>query len=131
MGEALVSTLDARGAPTQVERTTIRPPNARIGPLTPAERAAVMAGDPVGQLYDHAVNRESAFERLKGRAEQTAAPTPPATAPRAAPPSRAPASRQGMGEALAKSVLRSIGSSIGSQVGRTLVRGVLGSLMRR
>ncbi|WP_454917036.1 helicase HerA-like domain-containing protein [Xanthobacter sediminis] len=68
-GEALVSMLEGNGVPAMVERTLIRPPSARVGPLTPAERAAILAKSPVGHVYDTAVDRESAFERLKDRTQ--------------------------------------------------------------
>ncbi|MBB3998993.1 helicase HerA-like domain-containing protein [Aureimonas pseudogalii] len=69
VGEALVSVLGKGGVPTMVERTLIRPPAARIGPLTPAERAEVMRASPLAGKYDTAVDRESAYELLNGRAE--------------------------------------------------------------
>jgi DNA helicase HerA-like ATPase len=126
VGEALVSVLDAKGAPTMVEKTAIRPPNSRIGPLTPAERSAVMAASPVRGLYDQPQDRESAFEVLKARTEQK---TAAAEAPPAAPARRPAAGRPGQGmqmiDALTKSMLR----TVGSQVGRQIVRGVLGGLL--
>lgn len=67
MGEALVSSLDAKGAPTIVQRTLIRPPSSRMGPSTDAERAAVQAQSPVALKYDTAIDRESAYEILTGR----------------------------------------------------------------
>src|SRR5690606_4043181 len=76
VGEALVSTLDEKGAPHVVARTMIRPPDSRLGPATDAERAAVMAASPVRGLYDTAVDRESAEEILtarRGEADQAAA----------------------------------------------------------
>lgn len=135
VGEALVSVLDEKGSPTMVERTLIRPPVSRLGPLSPAERAQVMAQSPVRGLYDEAEDRESAYETLKAKAEQAAAPAPARRAPspapwgaEAAPQPRARASsRQGMAETLAKSVLR----TVGNQIGRELMRGVLGGLKRR
>jgi DNA helicase HerA-like ATPase len=69
IGEALVSLLDAKGAPTPVERALIRPPRSRLGPIDADERAAVMAMSPVGGRYDHAVDRESAFEQLQQASE--------------------------------------------------------------
>jgi len=152
VGEALVSVLDPKGAPTVVQKTLIRPPVSRLGPVTPAERAAVMAASPVRGLYDQAKDRESAFEMLKARAEQAADAKEEAVAKaaqekedRAAeaareresrrterlPTSRSngggrSSNRQSMGEAFAKSMLR----TIGSQVGRELLRGVLGSLKK-
>lgn len=67
MGEALVSSLDMKGAPTVVQRTLIRPPSSRMGPATDAERAAVQAASPVAQKYDRPIDRESAYEILTGR----------------------------------------------------------------
>ncbi len=143
VGEALVSVLDERGAPTVVQKTLIRPPVSRLGPITPAERTALMASSPVHGLYDTAQDRDSAFEKLQARAvaKQAQVEAPPARTPadspwgdtpapeprtRAAPRPRA-SSRQSMGEAFAKSLLR----TVGSQVGREIMRGVLGSLRRR
>ena len=131
VGEALVSVLDEKGAPTVVQKTTIRPPNSRMGPALPAERVAIMGQSPVRGLYDTALDRESAFEVLqKARTVATAAEAEPEEPEaddkpeRRAPATRSP-SRQGMGETFAKSMLR----TIGSQVGRELIRGVLGGLL--
>lgn len=146
VGEALVSTLDEKGAPTVVAQTKIRPPDSRLGPATDAERAAVMAASPVRGTYDTAINRESAEEILKARraqadrieaetasaaaeakaAEKAARSAPAPTRERAAPRARA-SSRQTPMEALTKSVLRTAGTTIT----RELLRGVLGSLKRR
>lgn len=151
VGEALVSTLDEKGAPTVVAQTKIRPPDSRLGPATEAERAATMAASPVRGVYDTAVNRESAEEVLKARraqadrieaetaaaeaqakAEEKAArsapaPRAPGTRAPASPRPRASSSRQTPMEALTKSVLRTAGSTIT----RELLRGVLGSLKKR
>ncbi|PQZ78664.1 MULTISPECIES: helicase HerA-like domain-containing protein [unclassified Brevundimonas] len=147
VGEALVSTLDDKGAPTVVAQTKIRPPDSRLGPATEAERAAIMAASPVRGTYDTAVNRESAEEVLKARraqadrieaqaqadaleakaAEKAARSAPAPARERAAPRARASSSRQTPMEALTKSVLRTAGSTIT----RELLRGVLGSLKRR
>jgi hypothetical protein len=64
-GEALVSFLEGNGTPTPVERAMIRPPAARIGPITPQERSAVMDASPVKGKYDKTIDRESAFEVLQ------------------------------------------------------------------
>ncbi|MEQ1781143.1 MAG: helicase HerA-like domain-containing protein [Hyphomonadaceae bacterium] len=72
MGEALVSSLDAKGAPTMVERTLIRPPSSRLGPATDAERAIVQAASPVAIKYDTVIDRESAYEILTSREDQAA-----------------------------------------------------------
>ncbi|ANF55457.1 ATP-binding protein [Brevundimonas naejangsanensis] len=146
VGEALVSTLDEKGAPTVVARTKIRPPDSRLGPATEAERAATMAASPVRGVYDTAINRESAEEVLKARraqadrieaetaaaaaqakAAEKAARSAPAPRAPATPRPRAPSNRQTPVEALTKSVLRTAGSTIT----RELLRGVLGSLKKR
>ena len=127
VGEALVSVLDERGAPTVVQKTMIRPPASRMGPVTAPERAAVMAASPVRGLYDQALDRVSAYEKLQAPVAPaaTSAPTPaPQPQAREAAAPRA-SNRMGMGEAFAKSMLR----TLGSQVGRELIRGVLGGLM--
>jgi hypothetical protein len=71
-GEALVSTLEAKGAPSIVERTLIRPPAGRIGPLTDDERRKLIVASPVAGQYDKDIDRESAFEILMARAEKAA-----------------------------------------------------------
>jgi DNA helicase HerA-like ATPase len=82
VGEALVSTLQDKGVPSMVERTLIRPPSSRMGPLTPEERAELVAASPLGPLYDEPIDRESAFEILRARASGAApgreAPATPA-----------------------------------------------------
>jgi uncharacterized protein len=70
VGEALVSFLEEKGAPSIVERALIRPPSARIGPLTPEERKKIIANSPVRGQYDTAVDRESAYEMLKKQTEE-------------------------------------------------------------
>jgi DNA helicase HerA-like ATPase len=133
VGEALVSVLDERGAPTVVARTRIRPPDSRLGPATDAERAAVMAASPVRGLYDQAVNRESADEILAARhaaadqAEEARSKAEEKAARATRAPARRPSNRQTPMEALTKSVLRTAGSTLT----RELVRGLLGGLKRR
>jgi DNA double-strand break repair helicase HerA and related ATPase len=136
VGEALVSTLHDKGVPSIVERTLIRPPSSRIGPATAEERRSVMSRSPVAGRYDQAVDRDSAYEVLKRRAEQAAAEAAAAQeAERAraeevrasASASRGGRQRQGPLEAMITSAAR----SIGSQIGRQILRGVLGSLTRR
>ncbi len=72
VGEAVVSLLQAKGVPSVVQRTLIRPPSSQLGPITEDERAQVMAGSPLSGLYDEAVDRESAFEILAKRASAAA-----------------------------------------------------------
>ena len=71
-GEALVSTLDEKAAPGIVQRTLIRPPSSRLGPITPDERKAILSASPVASQYDEAVDRESAYEILIGKEEAAA-----------------------------------------------------------
>ena len=155
VGEALVSVLDENGAPSVVQKTKIRPPASRMGPVSPAERDATQQRSPVKGIYDQTIDRDSAFEALNARqaqasrqaeldkAEAQAAKDRAAQqkqwekeqaqheremrrpAPRAPAPARR-SSREGMGEAFAKSMLRQVGSTLG----RELLRGVLGSLRR-
>lgn len=71
IGEALVSTLDGTGAPTQVERILIAPPRSRIGSASSEERAAMVSRSPVAGRYEEIIDRESACELLKSRAEES------------------------------------------------------------
>src|SRR6201996_2777889 len=72
-GEALVSFLEGNGTPAMVDRALIRPPSARIGPITPEERKAVMANSPIKGKYDQAIDAESAYEIIQKRVSSTAA----------------------------------------------------------
>ncbi|KQN81301.1 helicase HerA-like domain-containing protein [Sphingomonas sp. Leaf62] len=72
-GEALVSVLQADGSPSPVERTLIRPPRSRVGPVTPVERGVLMETDIIGDRYDTAIDRESAAELLGAKAGEAAA----------------------------------------------------------
>lgn len=124
VGEALVSTLDAQGVPTPVERALICPPASRLGPVTPEERAQVVAASPVAGRYDQVLDRQSAYESLTARAAVDDREDRP---PRSRVPSAASGrGRQSIAETMAKSVARSVGSSLGRQ----LVRGLLGALFK-
>jgi DNA helicase HerA-like ATPase len=130
VGEALVSTLDAKGVPSVVERTLIAPPRSRIGPLGSAEREAMVAKSPLRGRYEKAVDRESAFEMLKKRAEELEAQRAEqaqAEQKQKAAKGGGGRRRQGVVEAFAKSLMRSVGSSIG----RSIARGILGSIIGR
>jgi DNA helicase HerA-like ATPase len=124
VGEALASTLDEEGTPSIVERILVAPPGSRIGPIDMTERRALMEGSLVRGIYDAPLDRASAYEILKQRAEQAAAAEAAAAREIRTPPTRRPSSRQTPFEAFAKSALR----SVGTQLGRSLVRGILGSL---
>jgi DNA helicase HerA-like ATPase len=128
-GEALVSVLDAEGAPTQVEQILIRPPQSRIGPASDEERAEQIKRSPVGTKYDTALNRESAMELLKARTEEKQKRVEEQNARELAEKEqkrnqRSSSRRQTPTEALIKSLAR----SVGTQVGNRIIRGVLGSL---
>jgi len=137
VGEALVSCLDERGAPGIVERALIVPPQAQIGPITEDEREALMKDSLLAGHYEKAVDRESAYEILKGRTGEKQAATAKQTAQTPADNgggilsgifgNGSSSRREGAAEALAKSAAR----AIGSEVGRQIIRGVLGSLLGR
>ena len=132
VGEALVSFLDEKGSPCMVERAFVVPPGSQLGPLTEEERGKLIQSSDLFGHYEKAVDRESAYEKLKERTAQTASASQPAssggvlsdvllgkTGPRGGRQS------QGILEAVAKSAARSIGSELGRQV----LRGVLGSIL--
>jgi hypothetical protein len=135
VGEALVSCLDEKGRPTIVERALILPPTAQIGPITAEQRAAIIQNSLIAGHYERIIDRESAFEKIKQPQANAAEPTPttPATtenggwldgifSDNAPTPTRR---RENMLESFGKSAAR----AIGSEVGRTLIRGILGSLL--
>jgi len=133
IGEALVSVLSDDGSPTPVEQTLISPPEGQIGPISAAERAVFLQRSPVGSAYQQEIDRESAYELLKKKANEAAAQQSAErarleaekAAQQAARQSRSSGSRrQSTAEALVKSAAR----SIGSQLGRQIMRGVLGSI---
>ena len=132
-GEALVSVLDLKGVPTMVERTLIRPPESRIGAITPQEREKLIKSSPVYGQYDRTVDRESAYEMLTQRAGERAAAKEKALAEKtAAREARAaPRGRESATDRFVKNVAGSVGRQVGSMVVRSLVRGILGGLSRR
>ncbi|HZV62215.1 MAG TPA: helicase HerA-like domain-containing protein [Methylophilaceae bacterium] len=135
VGEALVSFLDEQGRPTPVERAFVCPPQSRIGPATDAERSQMINGSLLFGHYEKSLDRESAYEILKGRAEQ--APEQPESeqgfdwgdlfggGSKQGSPKQAGRPRDTMLETVAKSAARTIGSELGRQV----LRGVLGSIL--
>ena len=135
VGEALVSFLDEKGRPNVVERAYILPPASRIGPITSDERRGVMAGSALAGVYDTPVDRESAYERLKGRAAQSAGSPP---APGAATGGWGTTIKDSLGgllsgsgrkDSLVEAMAKSAARTVGSTVGREIIRGVLGSLL--
>ncbi|MBY0611363.1 MAG: DUF853 domain-containing protein [Beijerinckiaceae bacterium] len=141
VGEALISMLEPGGVPEMVQRSFIKPPSGRVGPVSQQERAAFMASSGLGGKYDTTIDRESAYEVLQQR---HAAPVEAnsgglggllggllgggSPAPAGARGGRAP---QTMTEKIITSASRAVASSVGRQIGSALVRGVLGSLFKR
>ena len=141
VGEALVSFLDEKGRPEIVERAFVCPPSSRIGPATADERAATIKASVIYGQYEKAVDRESAYEKLR---ERQAAPT--GTAPGADAPAADTGGgglfgglseilfgktgpRGGHTAGVLDAAVKSAARSIGSGVGREIVRGVLGSIL--
>jgi hypothetical protein len=132
VGEALVSFLDENGIPTPVERALIRPPCSRIAPATDAERAASIQQSVLYGHYEKQIDRESAYEILKGRAAQSAEQAP-AEADRGFDwgglLGGTTGPRGGHYPGLLESVAKSAARTIGSELGRQVIRGVLGSIL--
>uniref|UniRef100_UPI002589436C helicase HerA-like domain-containing protein n=1 Tax=Diaphorobacter sp. TaxID=1934310 RepID=UPI002589436C len=146
VGEALVSFLDAKGRPSETERVYVLPPGSQIGPITDVQRRALIGGSLVAGTYEQAVDRESAYEKLRGRAEQAAsnAPSAPAngtaqsdsglmgglndvlfgsTGPRGG-------KRDGLVQTMAKSAVRTMGTSLGKEILRGVLGGIFGGRKR-
>jgi DNA helicase HerA-like ATPase len=159
-GEALVSFLEGNGTPAMVERVMIRPPTARIGPITPEERKAIINNSPLKGKYDTTIDAESAYEVLQKRVAGTAASADGSAGGGGGGilgqigaivgtifGTNVSRGRMSTGQVIARSVTRSVtnkvvgglaadlgksmGGSIGGSVGRALVRGALGGLLRR
>jgi DNA double-strand break repair helicase HerA and related ATPase len=159
-GEALVSFLEGGGTPSMVERVMIRPPSARIGPVTPEERKKIIDASPFKGKYDTAIDSESAYEILQKRIEGTAATADGSEAGGGGGilgqigdiaatifGTNVKRGRMSTGQVIARNVTRSVtnkvigglvadvGKSVGGQmggsIGRALVRGALGGLLRR
>ena len=142
VGEALISFLDEKGRPHIVERCHIIAPDSRLGPLTPAERKAAIEGSVIYGHYEEVIDRESAYEKLRGGNGNSSAP---ASAPASAPQEEESGGgllgglsnilfgttgpRGGRHPGLAESAARSMVRTVGSSIGREIVRGVLGSIL--
>jgi DNA helicase HerA-like ATPase len=153
VGEALVSLLDAKGRPSETEQVYVLLPGSQLGPITPEQRQALLANSLVAGVYEQTLDRESAYERLKGAAPAAAGSRTTAGAAAgtvSAPAGQAPAQPSvtdqvlsGLGEALfgstgprggqhqglAQVMVKSAVRNIGSAVGREIVRGVMGSIL--
>jgi len=154
-GEALVSFLEGNGVPAMVERVMVRPPSARIGPITPEERKSIMDNSPVKGKYDTTIDSESAYEVLQKRVAATAAGGAGARGILGQIGAivgtifgtNVPRGKMSTGQVIARNVTRSVtnqvvggvvanlgksvGGSVGGSVGRAIVRGALGGLLRR
>jgi DNA helicase HerA-like ATPase len=152
VGEALVSLLDAKGRPSETEQVYVLLPGSQLGPITPEQRQALLANSLVAGVYEQTLDRESAYERLKGAAPAaggspaTAGAAGTVSAPRGQAPAQATVTDQvlsGLGDALfgstgprggqrqglAQMMVKSAVRNIGSAVGREIVRGVMGSIL--
>jgi DNA helicase HerA-like ATPase len=157
VGEALVSTLEGKGIPSIVQRTLVRPPSSRLGPIGDAERREILAASPLAHIYDDPIDRVSAFEVLQRRAEEAARleerqqmreeqevarrGTTKRTRSGFSIPdfgrddtpkprrSRAP-TRRSRSDSVVETAAKSVARSVGSALGRALVRGIMGSLKR-
>jgi hypothetical protein len=156
VGEALVSFLDPKGRPTETERAFVLPPGSQLGPITPAQRQALLSNSLVAGVYEKTVDRESAHELLRAhagaRADQAAASeqggvkTP--RIPGAAGGQNAPAAegggiggmvnealfgrtgpRGGQYDGLVQTMAKTAARSVASGLGRQIVRGILGGLL--
>ncbi|RZJ14069.1 MAG: DUF853 domain-containing protein [Acidovorax sp.] len=154
VGEALISFLDAKGRPSVTERVFVLPPGSQLGPITPQQRQALVAGSLVAGVYEKVVDRESAYEKLKGRADSApAAPagTPAARTPGGTPMGTAPGGAQeggflndlffgttgprggrkdGLAQTMAKSAVRTMGTTLGKEILRGVLGGIFGSKKR-
>ncbi len=133
VGEALVSVLQDKGEPSMVQRTLIRPPSGRIGPVTAEERRTLVENSPVYGKYEEVQDRASAYEMLQAKSEQTAAADAADAKEEEARKNswgnvifgRGPRGGASMGELLARDVTRSVTRSIITQVKNAILRSVL------
>jgi len=147
-GEAVTSFLQAKGAPGMVERTLVRPPMSRLGPITAAERDLILRASPLAAKYDRTIDRDSAYERLAARAAQGARETGAAVeaevgarefsnarryggaaAAKPAKPAK-PAARASRSDSIAEAFGKSFARQLGTRTGQAVVRGVLGGLFK-
>ncbi|MBU1333033.1 MAG: DUF853 domain-containing protein [Gammaproteobacteria bacterium] len=128
IGEALVGTLEARGTPAMVQRVAIAPPQSRIGPLSEAERAALIRQSPLSGRYDRAFDRESAYEVLAARAAEAQQSAVQATPAAESAPGLGSAAGELLGN-LASQAMKTAVRQVANQIGRQLVRGLMGSLL--
>lgn len=134
-GEALVSTLEDKGIPSIVEKTTIRPPSSQIGPISPEERRALMMSSPVNGKYDETVDRQSAYEMLQQNAAEKQS-TNEQQGGSFWDTIFGDDKKNSRGQSVAQTALKSITRTMANSIGRSLakegesyVRGILGNLL--
>ncbi|AUF97785.1 DNA helicase HerA-like ATPase [Pseudomonas sp. BIGb0278] len=125
IGEALVGTLEDKGTPAMVQRVLVAPPQSRIGPLSSAERDALLAASSLRGRYDQPIDRESAYEMLTQRKGEPAEPVPQAKPEQDSFADKAGEFLQGAAGQAIKSAVR----QAANQLGRQLMRGLMGSLL--
>ncbi len=130
VGEALVSTLEGKGEPSIVQRTLIRPPSSKLGPVDMAVRAMAMKTSGMGRKYDAAVDTESAYEILKARAAKATGAAQQAQESAAKTKTTSRGGGQSVADAAVKSLVRAATSSVGRTIAREIMRGVLGAFKR-
>ena len=146
VGEALVSFLDPKGRPCETERVYVLPPGSQIGPISDTQRRALLAGSLVAGTYDQSIDRESAYEKLRGRADAAASNTATpqgnadtqgdgglmgglndvlfgSTGPRGG-------KKDGLVQTMAKSAVRTMGTSLGKEILRGVLGGIFGGRKR-
>ncbi|PTT36643.1 ATP-binding protein, partial [Acidovorax sp. HMWF018] len=155
VGEALVSFLDAKGRPSVTERVFVLPPGSQLGPITPQQRQALMASSLVAGVYEKVVDRESAYEKLKGRAAEAGGQAGNAAGGgNGKVATGAPAEegggllgglndvlfgstgprggkRDGLAQTMAKSAVRTMGTTIGKEILRGVLGGIFGGGSKR
>ncbi len=127
IGEALVSVLDHKASPTPVQRILIRPPQSQIGPISDTQRSTLVSRSPFHGKYEQDIDRESAYELLKQRADELLKQQEQEKEQQQAEKSK-PKVRSSNRQSVAEAMFKSVARSIGSQLGRQIIRGVLGSL---
>ncbi len=136
VGEALVSVLDPEGVPTIVQQTKIRPPESRMGPATKSERKIIFEKSPIKDVYDKAIDRESASELLKQRAEQAAKHAKEMEkereykAAKSKKKSRQSTRRKTRRESTTQTVIKSATKIATSRMGQAIIRGIMGSIFK-
>jgi hypothetical protein len=148
VGEALVSLLDSKGRPSETERVFVLPPGSQLGPISTEQRQTLLSTSLVAGVYEKAVDRDSAYEKLKGRApamdsdavsqaqqsiQQSGAAAPAEQSGWVTGVSDilfgSTGPRGGRHDGVAQLVVKSAVRTVGSAIGREIVRGVLGGLL--